>query len=123
MPDSRHKNPRTRDLEIALSRGECSKSNHAIEADDEKVRCFHFGTCVLELDRDDMLITDHGTYGWSVSTSKAIGQYLDALVEKRLITRKSMLTANRRIFKNGKGRYDAAASWYPVKTPKSRKAS
>jgi hypothetical protein len=120
MPIEWSKNPRFEDLEIAMRRGKCRNGNHRVLVGAAAIRCYHFNTCVLELDREDMIITDHGTYGWSVSTSKAIGQYLDALVRKRLITRGSANVAAWRIHKNQKGTYDEAASWYFVKAPKAR---
>jgi hypothetical protein len=121
MPIEWSKNPRFADLEIAMRKGKCRNGNFRVLVGAAAIRCYHHNTCVLELDREDEVsITDHGTYGWSVSTSKAIGQYLAALVQKRLITRGSAKVAAWSIHKNQKGTYDEAASWYPVRAPKAR---
>jgi len=99
----------------------CQTAGHIQAPHEEKYRCrqrtqrirfeYH-GTCCIEYDVDEHMITGHGTYGWSQSTNRAIGNYLEALADCDYITEGVRYEVLSYVRRDGRGTIDHSAPWY-----------
>jgi len=81
----------------------------------KRIRFYFHGTCCVELDIKAQRVTDHSTYGWSVSTGRAIRWYLEALDDENYIGSRDRVYELIKLFrKHGRGSYFDDAPWYPT---------
>jgi hypothetical protein len=80
-----------------------------------RIRFYYHGTCILTYDVQSQRVTDHGTYGWSVTTSRALRWDLGALCDESYISPQRREEIYKEMRKNQQGRTDPNAPWYTTR--------
>jgi hypothetical protein len=75
----------------------------------KRIRFYYHGTCCIELDVRNRKITDHHKYGYSVTTSRAIRWYLEALNDEGYLASRTQVDTLIKAFKKGVG-----VTWFDI---------
>jgi hypothetical protein len=76
------------------------------------IRFYYHDTLCLSFNMMSKLVTDHGYWGYSMTTSRSIGWYLEALFECGFINTMHDVNRLRKLFRNREGK--EAELWVPA---------
>jgi hypothetical protein len=79
-----------------------------------RIRFYYHRTCCIEVDVNARELIDHGTYGYSVTTSRAIRWYLQALRDEGYLS-SSRVEELLKIFKKVAHTSNSTVEWHPTR--------